>query len=128
MQVLRGIWRFLVGVKDALVLLFMLLFFGLLYAALSMAPKPSQTGNHRIDVGALAVVEKSNALRFSDELHAMGQGGKGSGSATDLVIAGQPRGTHQQKRRQRIGLVVATDQLQLAYGIALLAELSSGER
>ena len=43
MQVLRGIWRFLVGVKDALVLLFMLLFFGLLYAALSMAPKPSQT-------------------------------------------------------------------------------------
>lgn len=35
MRLLRLIWRFLVGVKDALVLLFMLLFFGALYAALS---------------------------------------------------------------------------------------------
>lgn len=38
MRVLRGMWRLLVGIKDALVLLFMLLFFGLLYAALSIAP------------------------------------------------------------------------------------------
>ena len=35
MRLLRLIWRLLVGIKDALVLLFMLLFFGLLYAALS---------------------------------------------------------------------------------------------
>lgn len=38
MRFLRGIWRFLVGVKDALVLLLLLLFFGSLYAALSMRP------------------------------------------------------------------------------------------
>ena len=38
MNVLRAIWRFLVGVKDALALLFLLLFFGLLYAALSARP------------------------------------------------------------------------------------------
>ena len=32
------VWRLLVGIKDGLVLLFMLLFFGLLYAALSASP------------------------------------------------------------------------------------------
>lgn len=36
MAFLGGIWRILVGIKDGLVLLFMLLFFGLLAAALSM--------------------------------------------------------------------------------------------
>ncbi|HEX8526500.1 signal peptide peptidase SppA [Allosphingosinicella sp.] len=34
----RNVWRILVGIKDALVLLLMLLFFGLLYAALSASP------------------------------------------------------------------------------------------
>jgi protease-4 len=37
----KGAWRILVALKDALVLLFMLLFFGLLYAALSYSPKPT---------------------------------------------------------------------------------------
>ena len=35
MQFVRAVWKLLVGIKDALVLLFMLMFFGLLYAALS---------------------------------------------------------------------------------------------
>jgi protease-4 len=34
----RGAWKLLVGIKDALVLLFMLLFFGLLYAMLAASP------------------------------------------------------------------------------------------
>ena len=33
MRFVRAIWKLLVGIKDALVLLFMLMFFGLLYAA-----------------------------------------------------------------------------------------------
>ncbi len=41
MRLARGIWRFLVGVKDALVLLAMLLFFGALYVALSYKPNPT---------------------------------------------------------------------------------------
>ncbi|WCT74964.1 signal peptide peptidase SppA [Sphingomonas naphthae] len=40
MKVVRGIWKLLVGIKDALVLLAMLLFFGLLYALLSVRPTP----------------------------------------------------------------------------------------
>ena len=43
MRVVRGIWKLLVGIKDLLVLIFMLLFFGVLYAALSMAPNPAPT-------------------------------------------------------------------------------------
>jgi len=36
----KGAWRILVAIKDGLVLLFLLLFFGALYAALSFSPKP----------------------------------------------------------------------------------------
>jgi protease-4 len=38
MKFVGAIWRVLVGIKDGLVLVFMLLFFGLLYAALSAKP------------------------------------------------------------------------------------------
>jgi protease IV len=36
------VWRLLVGIKDGLALLFLLLFFGLLFAALSARPSPAQ--------------------------------------------------------------------------------------
>lgn len=45
MGLLRGAWRILVGVKDALVLLFLLLFFGLIYVALSARPMPTSIGD-----------------------------------------------------------------------------------
>lgn len=51
MRVVRGIWKVLVGIKDLLVLIFMLLFFGALYAALSMAPNPAPTAGS----GALVI-------------------------------------------------------------------------
>jgi len=38
----KGAWRILVAIKDGLVLLFLLLFFGALYAALSFSPKPGK--------------------------------------------------------------------------------------
>lgn len=41
MRLLRGFWKLLVGIKDGLVLLLMLLFFGALFAALSVRPNPS---------------------------------------------------------------------------------------
>jgi protease IV len=40
-RLVRGAWRILVGIKDALVLAAMLLFFGLLFAALSAKPNPA---------------------------------------------------------------------------------------
>jgi len=50
MKLVRGAWHLLVGIKDALVLVFMLLFFGVLAAALSFRP-----GNKPIGDGALVM-------------------------------------------------------------------------
>jgi protease-4 len=44
MRFVRAVWKLLVGIKDALVLLFMLLFFGAIYAGLSARPAPVGTG------------------------------------------------------------------------------------
>ncbi|MEO7786993.1 MAG: signal peptide peptidase SppA [Sphingomicrobium sp.] len=44
MRLVRAIWKLLVGVKDALVLLFLLIFFGGLYAALSAGPPAVKDG------------------------------------------------------------------------------------
>jgi protease-4 len=44
MKFVRAIWKLLVGIKDALVLLFMLLFFGMIYAGLSARPAPVRDG------------------------------------------------------------------------------------
>ncbi|WP_298397392.1 signal peptide peptidase SppA [Sphingobium sp.] len=49
MAFVKGAWRILVAIKDGLVLLFLLLFFGALYAALSFSPKPGKT----VSAGAL---------------------------------------------------------------------------
>jgi protease-4 len=50
MRVIRGLWKLLVGIKDALVLLLLLLFFAALYAALTARPNPTAPGS-----GALVV-------------------------------------------------------------------------
>lgn len=50
MKLVRGAWKLLVGVKDAMVLVAMLLFFGLLFAALSARP-----GQRTIGEGALVL-------------------------------------------------------------------------
>ena len=44
MRFVGALWKFLVGVKDALVLIFMLLFFGLLYVSLQSRPNPVGDG------------------------------------------------------------------------------------
>ncbi|SEN37407.1 protease-4 [Sphingomonas gellani] len=41
MKLVRGAWKLLVGIKDALVLFAMLLFFGLIFAALNARPNPA---------------------------------------------------------------------------------------
>ncbi len=43
MAFVKGAWRILVAIKDGLVLLFLLLFFGALYAALSYSPQPAKS-------------------------------------------------------------------------------------
>jgi protease-4 len=65
MRFARAIWKLLVGVKDALVLIFMLLFFGLLYVGLSTRPAPVGNGVLALKLEG-AVVEQPSRATFSD--------------------------------------------------------------
>jgi protease-4 len=67
MKVLRWIWKLLVGIKDALVLLLMLLLFGTLFAALSARPNPqaATTGALVLALNGTIVEQPSEADTFS---------------------------------------------------------------
>jgi len=55
MRFVKAIWKLLVGIKDMLVLLFMLMFFGLIYAALSVRPAPIEDGVLAMDLDGVLV-------------------------------------------------------------------------
>jgi protease IV len=65
MKFVRAIWKLLVGIKDALVLLLMLLFFGSLYAALSVRPAPVGDGVLDLKLEG-SVVEQPAKLEWAD--------------------------------------------------------------
>jgi len=56
MRLLSGAWKILVGIKDALVLLLLLLFFGLLYALLTASPNPGVPGEGALHLNLEGVV------------------------------------------------------------------------
>jgi protease-4 len=59
MRFVKAVWKLLVGIKDALVLIFMLLFFGLLYAGLSARPEAIGDGVLAMDLDG-ALVEQAS--------------------------------------------------------------------
>jgi protease-4 len=65
MKFVRAIWKLLVGIKDALVLIVMLLFFGLLYSALSARPAPVRNGVLDVNLNG-SVVEQPSRVAWSD--------------------------------------------------------------
>ena len=65
MKFVRAVWKLLVGIKDALVLLLMLLFFGMLYTALSAKPAPVKEGVLDLAIRG-SVVEQPAKLDWSD--------------------------------------------------------------
>ena len=65
MKFVRAIWKLLVGIKDVLVLIFMLIFFGFLYAALAARPAPVKDGVLTLNLRG-AVVEQPARAEFSD--------------------------------------------------------------
>lgn len=63
MRLVRGFWKVLVGIKDLLVLIFMLMFFGVLYMALSMTPNPAisaGSGALVVDLNGTLVEQPAN--------------------------------------------------------------------
>lgn len=67
MAFVKGVWRILVAIKDGLVLLFLLLFFGALYAALSWSPKPAQS----VSSGALLLKLDGSIVEQPSEIDPM---------------------------------------------------------
>ena len=83
MKFVRAIWKLLVGIKDALVLLLMLLFFALLYAGLSARPDPVTDGVLALDLDGTVVEQPARA-----ELSALASGsGPKQYRLRDLVAA-----------------------------------------
>ncbi len=81
------VWRLLVGIKDGMVLLFMLLFFGLIFAVLTARPSPAQVrdGALLIELDGSIVEERSHI----DPLQALlaAEAPAGEYQARDLVRA-----------------------------------------
>lgn len=65
MRFVRAVWKLLVGIKDALVLLFMLMFFGLLYAGLSARPAAIGDGVLAMDLDGVLVEQASRTDPFA---------------------------------------------------------------
>ena len=65
MKFVRAIWKLLVGIKDALVLLLMLLFFGTLYGVLSARPAPVREGVLNLNLNG-SVVEQPSRREWSE--------------------------------------------------------------
>jgi len=83
MKFVRAIWKLLVGIKDALVLLFMLLFFGMIYAGLSAKPAPVRDGVLDLDLKG-SLVEQPARRDWAD---VAGGGRLGEFRLRDLVAA-----------------------------------------
>ncbi|MCY7271719.1 MAG: signal peptide peptidase SppA [Sphingomonas bacterium] len=84
MRFVRAIWKVLVGVKDALVLIVMLMFFGGLYAALSSRPAPISDGVLVLDLKG-TITEQPSQAAFTDVLS--GAGGIREYRLRDLIAA-----------------------------------------
>ena len=82
MRFVRAIWKLLVGIKDALVLLLMLLFFALLYAGLSARPDPVTDGVLALDLDGAVVEQPARA-----ELSALASSGPKQYRLRDLIAA-----------------------------------------
>lgn len=65
MRFVRAVWKLLVGVKDALVLIFMLLFFGVLYSLLSAKPEAVGSGVLAMNLNGFVVEQPSEPDAFA---------------------------------------------------------------
>ena len=65
MRFVKAIWKLLVGIKDALVLVAMLMFFGLIYAALASRPAPISDGVLALDLDGVIVEQPQEMDAFA---------------------------------------------------------------
>ena len=65
MKFMGAVWKLLVGIKDGLVLVFMMMFFALLYVTLSARPQPIGTGVLDVSLNG-TVVEQPERQGWAD--------------------------------------------------------------
>ena len=85
MKFVRAIWKLLVGIKDALVLIFMLLFFAGLYGVLSAKPPAVGQGVLDLDLSG-TVVEQQYGQHDGDAAHGASIVSAGSGAVQRWFI------------------------------------------
>ncbi len=114
------VWRLLVGIKDGLVLLFMLLFFGLLFAVLTARPSPAQVreGALLLELDGVIVEERTPIDPIAALLS--GSAPVGEYQARDLV-----RAIDAAASDKRIGAVVLDLDRFLGAGQVHLAEVGA---
>ena len=110
MRFVRAIWKFLVGVKDALALVLLLIFFGGLYMALSGGPKPVGEGVLALNLNGRIVEQPSEP-------------------STTEILSGRTGMLHEYRRRDLIAMLVhaAADERVKAVTIDLDGFLGGGE-
>ena len=86
MKFVRAIWNLLVGIKDALVLIFMLFFFGALYSALSGASR-ALSAKGVLDVDLNGSVGRAALTRSDGQTFLAGANRIGEYRLRDLVQA-----------------------------------------
>ncbi|ABC62297.1 signal peptide peptidase SppA [Erythrobacter litoralis] len=83
----KGVWKLLVGIKDGLSLLFLLLFFMALYAVLTARPSPAQVREGALLLELDGVVVEEKSVIDPLELFLSGTAPIGEYDAQDLVHA-----------------------------------------
>ncbi|HJR83071.1 MAG TPA: signal peptide peptidase SppA [Sphingomicrobium sp.] len=97
MRFARAIWKLLVGIKDALVLIFMLMFFAVLYAGLSAKPAPVTAGVLALDLNG-SVVEQPSKAELSEVV-------AGGGAAQEYRLRDLIAALHEARTDDRVKAV-----------------------
>lgn len=117
MRVVKGLWKLLVAVKDGLVLILMLLFFGLLFAALSARPTPTLP-----TAGALTIDFDGGLAEQPAEVDTLSLLSSGSVPARDLKLRDVVRALDGAVKDSRVKAVVLDLDRFTGGGQATLAE------
>jgi protease IV len=120
MRFARAIWKLLVGIKDALVLVFMLLFFGVLYAGLSARPAPVTDGVLALNLKG-TVVEQPARAQLSEAL-------TGSSQTQQFRLRDLVAALEQARTDDRVKAVALDLDGFLGGGQAALSDLSDAIR
>jgi protease-4 len=100
-KLVRGAWKLLVGIKDGLVLIAMLMFFGLLFAVLSARPQAAS-----IREGALVVDLDGSVVEQPQEVDPFASLGTGGGVAKQHRLRDVVRALDTAKGDARVKAVV----------------------